>query len=289
MLVTGDTILTIANEENFAVPAFNMSDYAMFEGIADLCEDLRAPWIVNIHPLEYGLNGPDFVKAVINRARRSSVPMTVHLDHGETHAEVVKAIQDGYTSVMIDASQQPFARNVEITKDVVRTAHQAGISVEGELGTIGSNDSYGESGAPEVIYTVPEDAVRFVEETRVDSLAIAIGTFHGFYPEGITPKIDLDLLRRIKAAVPLPLVLHGGSGNPDDEIRAAARSGINKVNISSDIKVAFFRKLRKVLADGDRRLREPFHIYPAVIPAMQEVAAQKLDLLGTTGRADLYR
>lgn len=289
MLCTGDAILRVANSENFAVPAFNMSDYAIFKAVADVCEEKKAPWIVNVHPSEYDLNGPDFVAAIIHRAHRSSVPMAVNLDHGEDHAQVVKAIQDGYTNVMIDASQQPFEKNVELTREVVRTAHEAGISVEGELGTIGSNDTYGEPGAAEVIYTDPDDAARFVAETGVDSLAVAIGTFHGFYPEGVTPRIDLDLLRRIKKAAPLPLVLHGGSSNPDDEIREAARSGINKVNISSDVKIAFFKKVRDVLVEGDRRLREPFTIYPDCMAAAQEVAAHKLDLLGTTGKADLYR
>ena len=288
MLTTGDGVLRVAHEAGFAVPAVNISDYAMFAGIADLCDELKSPWIVAIHPDEYAHVGPDFIKSVISRIHRSSVPVAIHLDHGGHHTQVLTSIQHGFTSVMIDASLKPFDENVAICRQVVDTAHAVGLSVEGELGTIGANDSYGESGAAEVTYTVPEDAVRFVVQSGVDSLAIAIGTFHGLYPAGMKPELKLDLLREIKAAVPIPLVLHGGSNNPDDEIREAARSGINKINISSDIKMAYHTKMREVMAD-DPKLREPLAIQPACIEAMNVVAAQKIDLFGSAGKADLYR
>lgn len=288
MLINGDGVLKVANEAGFAVPAFNISDYAMFAGISDLCEELQAPWIVAIHPDEYAHIGPDMIKAIIARAHRSSVPMAIHLDHGGTYEQVLTSIQNGYTSVMIDASVKPFEENVALTRKVVESAHAVGLSVEGELGTIGANDSYGESGASEVIHTSPEDAVKFVEQTGVDSLAIAIGTFHGLYPAGMKPELKLDLLKEIKAAVPIPLVLHGGSNNPDDEISIAARTGINKINISSDIKVAYHSKMREVLGD-DPKLREPLMIQPACVEAMNVVAAAKIELFGAAGRAGLYR
>lgn len=288
MLTSGDGVLQVANEAGFAVPAFNISDYAMFQGISDLCEELQAPWIVAIHPDEYDHIGPDMIKAILARAHRSSVPMAVHLDHGGTYEQVLTSIQNGYTSVMIDASIKPFEENVAITKKVVAAAHAVGLSVEAELGTIGANDAYGETGAAEVIYTKPEDAVRFVEQTGVDSLAVAIGTFHGLYPAGMKPELKLDLLKEIKAVLPIPLVLHGGSNNPDDEISIAAKTGINKINISSDIKVAYHSKMREVLGD-DPKLREPLMIQPACIDAMNEVAAHKIRLFGADGKAELYR
>ena len=288
MLTSGDGVLKVANEAGFAVPAFNISDYAMFAGISDLCEELQAPWIVAIHPDEYDHIGPDLLKAIIARAHRSSVPMAVHLDHGGTYEQVLTSIQNGYTSVMIDASIKPFEENVALTQKVVAAAHAVGVSVEAELGTIGANDSYGESGASEVIYTKPEDAVKFVAETGVDSLAIAIGTFHGLYPAGMKPELKLELLKEIKAVLPIPLVLHGGSNNPDDEIGIAARTGINKINISSDIKVAYHAKMREVLGD-DPKLREPLMIQPACVAAMNEVAAHKITLFGADGKAGLYR
>jgi fructose-bisphosphate aldolase class II len=288
MLTSGDGVLKVANEAGFAVPAFNISDYAMFQGISDLCEELQAPWIVAIHPDEYDHIGPDMIKAILARAHRSSVPMAVHLDHGGTYEQVLTSIQNGYTSVMIDASIKPFEENVAITKKVVAAAHAVGLSVEAELGTIGANDAYGESGAAEVIYTKPEDAVKFVEQTGVDSLAVAIGTFHGLYPAGMKPELKLELLKEIKAVLPIPLVLHGGSNNPDDEIGIAAKTGINKINISSDIKVAYHSKMREVLGD-DPKLREPLMIQPACIEAMNEVAAHKIRLFGADDKAHLYR
>jgi fructose-bisphosphate aldolase class II len=159
--------------------------------------------------------------------------------------------------------------------------------VEGELGTIGANDSYAEAGAAEIIYTDPDDAVTFVEQTGVDSLAVAIGTFHGLYPAHLKPELKLDLLKEIKSRVQIPLVLHGGSGNPDDEIREAARIGINKINISTDIKVAYHNKMREVLGN-DPKVREPNSIQPACLEAMKVVAAQKIELFGAAGKASLY-
>jgi len=288
MLTSGDGVLKVANEAGFAVPAFNISDYAMFAGISDLCEELQAPWIVAIHPDEYDHIGPDLIKAIIARAHRSSVPMAIHLDHGGTYEQVITSIQNGFTSVMIDASVKPFAENVAITKKVVEAAHAVGVSVEAELGTIGANDSYGESGASVIIHTKPEDAVEFVKQTGVDSLAIAIGTFHGLYPAGMKPELKLELLKEIKALLPMPLVLHGGSNNPDTEIGIAARTGINKINISSDIKVAYHSKMREVLGD-DPKLREPLMIQPPCVAAMNEVAAHKITLFGADGKAGLYR
>ena len=287
MLTTGKAILDVANEHNFAVPAFNISDWAMFGGIVDVSEELRSPLLVAIHPDEVAHIGPDLVAAMARRAARSSVPIAIHWDHGADYAQIIEAIQIGFTSVMIDGSLLPFQANVAATAEVVKAAHAVGLSVEGELGTIGANDGYGESGAAEVIYTDPQDAVTFVEQTGVDSLAIAIGTFHGLYPATVKPELKLDLLKEIKSRVGIPLVLHGGSANPDDEIGQAVTLGINKINISSDIKVAYHDKMREVLGT-DVKLREPLAIQPACVDAMKAVAAHKIELFQAAGKAGLY-
>ena len=224
--------------------------------------------------------------AIIDRARTSSVPTAIHWDHGGTFDQMVQAIQYGFTSVMIDASLMPFEENVALSKRVVDVAHVVGVSVEAELGTIGKTDGYAEAGTDDIIYTVPADAVRFVEETGVDSLAVAIGTRHGLYPATLKPQLRLDLLDELDAAVDIPLVLHGGSNNPDAEIGEACRRGINKVNISSDIKVAYYEKMREVLLDTN--LREPNVIQPPCEAALKVVAAQKIDLFGAAGKASLY-
>ena len=287
MLTTGKAILDVANEHSFAVPAFNISDWAMFRGIVEISEETNAPLIVAIHPDEVRHIGPEMIRGIVERAHSASVPIAIHWDHGAAYEEILQAIQYGFTSVMIDGSLKPFEENLALTKKVTDSAHVVGVSVEGELGTIGGNDSYAEAGAAEIIYTDPDDAVTFVEQTGVDSLAIAIGTFHGFYPAHLKPELKLDLLKEIKSRVQIPLVLHGGSGNPDDEIREAARIGINKINISTDIKVAYHNKMREVLGN-DPKVREPNAIQPVCIEAMKLVAAQKIELFGAAGKGSLY-
>jgi len=286
MLTTGKTILDVANEHNFAVPAFNISDYAMFNGIVEISEAKSAPVILGIHPDEVKHVGVEMIAAVTERAHRSSVPIAIHWDHGANYEQILTAIRNGFTSVMIDGSSLPFEENVALSKKVVDAAHAVGLSVEGELGTIGKTDDEAEDGSDAIIYTNPEDALRFVEATAVDSLAVAIGTRHGIYPETLKPELELDLLRQIKDKVLIPLVLHGGSNNPNDEIAQAVKLGINKINISSDIKVAYHKKMREVLADES--LREPLIIQPPCIEAMKAVAGQKIDLFDAAGKASLY-
>ena len=287
MLYTGKSILDVANANNFAIPAFNISDWAMFTGIIDISEELNAPVIIAIHPDEVSHITTDLITAMRSRAHRASVPVAIHWDHGGTYEQMITAFQAGFTSVMIDASLLPFEENVALTRKVVEAAHAVGVQVEGELGTIGANDSYGESGAAEIIYTNPDDAVRFVQETGVDSLAIAIGTSHGLYPAEKNPELRHDLLEQIKAAVGIPLVLHGGSSNPDSELRRAVELGVNKINISSDIKVAYHNRMREILG-ADERLREPNAIQPEPIAAMKATAAEKIKLFGADGKAGLY-
>jgi fructose-bisphosphate aldolase, class II len=286
MLINGIDLLDVANANNFAVPAFNVSDYAMFNGIMDISEEKWSPLIVAIHPDELGHTGTDILASLRQRAERASVPVAIHLDHGTTISHVLTAIRSGFTSIMIDGSMLSFDENISITRQVVELAHAVGLSVEGELGTIGVDDPDSHYADAEIVYTQPEEAVTFVEATGVDSLAIAIGTSHGLYPADWKPELRLDLLKEIKATVEIPLVLHGGSSNPDQEIGQAVHLGINKVNISSDIKVAYHDKMREVL--GNRKLREPNAIQPTCIEAMKRVAGHKIELFDAAGKASLY-
>ena len=278
-------LLAVANEHNFAVPAFNISDYNMFNGIIEAAEEKEAPVIIAIHPDELSHTTTEMVKGIIDRINKSSVPAVIHLDHGASYAQVITAIQAGFTSVMIDGSSLPFEENIAICQKVVEAAHAVNVSVEGELGTIGSTDAELEGGNV-IIYTEPEDAVKFVEATGVDTLAIAIGTSHGLYPKGMKPELKLDLLKEIKGKVSIPLVLHGGSGNPDKEIGESVTLGVNKINISSDIKAAYYEKMREVLKDES--LREPNQIQPPCVEAMKEVAFHKIQLFQADGKAKLY-
>ena len=287
MLMNMKDILAVAKENKFAIPAFNISDYSMFLGIMDVCEETNSPVIIEIHPDELSFTGPEMVLAIKERAYKSPVPVCIHLDHCSDFGTIIYAIQSGFTSVMFDGAERPFEENIAGAKKVVEAAHPANVSVEAELGTIGSTDPADfEGGTAKIIYTNPDDAAKFVAETGVDTLAVAIGTCHGLYPAGMKPELKLDILKEIEAKVDIPLVLHGGSNNPDKEIGESVTLGINKINISSDIKVAYFQKMREVLKDEG--VREPNVIEPQCMEAMKECAKHKLELFQTIGKASLY-
>lgn len=286
MLMNMKDLLKVANENGFAVPAFNISDYSMLNGIFEACEEKQSPVIIAIHPDELSHIGVEMVQAVREKAHKTNVPVCIHLDHGQSYAQTIEAIQAGFTSVMIDGSLLSFEQNIEECKKVVEAAHAVNVSVEGELGTIGSTDAQAETQGSEIIYTNSDDAVTFVRETGIDTLAVAIGTSHGIYPKGRKPELKLDLLKEIKSKVAVPLVLHGGSNNEDKEIEESVQLGISKINISSDIKVSYFEKMREVLADPD--LREPNVIQPICIENMKKTAYYKIKLFHAEDKAKLY-
>lgn len=287
MLLNLRDLLSVANEHYFAVPAFNIGTGQILNAVVESCEEKQAPVILAIHPSELAFQGDHFLASCIELAHKSSVPMAIHLDHGSKLEQIMRAVRTGFTSVMIDASHLPFEENISLTKKVVDLVHPLGISVEAEVGTIGTTEHDAEGGAEEIIYTRPDDAAEFIERTGADALAIAIGTAHGLYPKGFVPELKLDLLSEIKSKVHVPLVLHGGSANPDHEIAESVRRGINKINISSDIKDAFYQQLRITLQD--KKLREPFQLYLDSIKAMKEVIDHKLELFDAVGKAKLYK
>jgi len=286
MLMNMKELLAVANKNNFAVPAFNISDYNMFNGIMEASEEKNAPVIIAIHPDELSHISTEMVKGIIERIHKSPIPAVVHLDHGASFEQVVTAIQAGFTSVMIDASSQPYEGNIATCQKVVEVAHAVNVSVEGELGTIGNTDSVETTSPDEILYTDPEQAKDFIEKTGIDCLAVAIGTCHGIYPKDKKPELRIDILDEIKKIVEVPLVLHGGSSNKDSEIAKSVEHGVNKINISSDIKAAYYKKMREVLKDES--LREPNQIQPPCVAAMKEVAYQKIELFQADGKAALY-
>lgn len=279
-------LLAVARENRFAVPAYNISSNMLLTGAIEAAEDANAPVIIAIHPDELAFVGTAFVKFALEEAKNAAVPVVIHLDHGSSLEQIMTAIRAGFTSVMIDASELPLDQNIAACREVASLAHAVDVSVEGELGTIGELDEEAEAGADEVVFVDPDEVKTFVDATNVDTLAVAIGTSHGLYPKDMKPEIRLDLLREISAKVDIPLVLHGGSGNPDEEIASSVEMGICKINISADMKNAFYQKCREVLRDPI--LREPSSIYPQCIDAMKVVCRQKFDLFKTTGKAPLY-
>ena len=319
MLVSGAGILEVARENSFAVPAFNVSDYAMLKGLMEVGQEARAPLIVAIHPDELDHVGPQFLPAAIAWAHSASIPVAIHLDHGATLDQVLVAIRAGFTSVMLDGSLRPFAENVAATRDAVRVAHAVGVCVEGELGAIGVLDERARS-ASGIVCTDPDDVERFVAQTGVDSLAVAIGTSHGafkFKPEQCTrnadgvlvpPELRFDILAEIEKKIPeFPIVLHGASsvipkyvkiindnngklddavGIPEDQLRRAAKSAVCKINIDSDLRLAMTAGIR------EHFVAHPEHFDPRQYVAdgrsyIKELVEHKIkEVLGSDGRAD---
>ncbi len=286
MLMNMKEILKVAKKNNFAIPAFNTSSSMILTGVMEACEEVQAPVIIAIHPDELHFVKSSFLKYAIEEAHRATVPVCIHLDHGASLDQVMEAIQCGYTSVMIDASHAEFEENIAICKKVCEVAHAVNVSVEGELGTIGNIDS-SETASSEILFTDPAMAKVFVEKTGIDALAVAIGTSHGIYPKGKKPELRIDILDDLVKSVDIPFVLHGGSSNKDEEIAKAVKHGVNKINISSDIKDPFYRKCREMLQD--EAIREPNQIYPPCIDAMKVVVKEKIALFEATGKASLYK
>ena len=287
MLMNMKDLLTVAQKNHFAVPAFNIGSDQLLKAVMKTVKELKSPVILEMSPDEVNFVGYAQIQAMLYEAAHTDVPVCIHLDHGDSYETVVRAIQAGMTSVMIDASKLPYEENVAITKKVVETAHIANVSVESELGTIGTTGNSIEGGTEGVIYTVPEEAKQFIEDTGIDTFACAIGTAHGIYPKDMKPKLRIDILKDITDQVSVPLVLHGGSSNKDEEIAEAVKNGICKINISSDIKVAFYEQARKTLNENPG-YREPLEIYPAAMEACGKVCADKIRLFNSQDKVKCY-
>ena len=285
MLYNMKELLTIAKENKFAVPAFNIGSLEILRAVMEVAEETNSPVILEIHPLEIEYLTDPFVLTVKEYAHKSKVPVVIHMDHGSNIYDVMRSIKNGYTSVMIDASNLPYEENVALTKQVVELAHKVNVSVEAEIGTIGAMN-YETEGVDNVLYTDPEQAKDFVKRTGIDCLAVAIGTAHGLYPKNFTPKLNLELLKILNKEVNIPLVLHGGSGNPDEEVTASVSLGVSKVNISSDVKSVFFKKCHELLNENPNQY-EPCDLFPKCIDEAKKVIYHKLNVLNTIGKANL--
>ncbi|WP_123053302.1 ketose-bisphosphate aldolase [Clostridium sp. JN-1] len=290
MLINMKEMLSAAEEHKFAVPAFNAGSGQLLTAVMESAEEKQAPFIMAIHPDELSFLRDSFISQVIYECNHSKLPIVLHLDHGASYEQVIHAIQLGFTSVMIDSSKLPFEENVKVAQKVVEAAHAVGVSVEAELGTIGDTGNNIEGGVTKVIYTDPKKAKEFVERTNVDSLAVAIGTAHGIYPKDLKPELKMDILQEIKKVVNVPLVLHGGSSNPDEEIAKSVKLGIRKINISSDIKIAFAERLKELIEESDiSEIREPNVMFPECIKACRKVVDHKIDLFNDANKVKYFK
>lgn len=286
MLINMKEMLKVAKDNKFAVPAFNIGSDYLLEAVLREVEETRSPVILEIHPDEMAFSGEAFARYVVQRAKEASVPVVVHLDHGSTIEQILKAVNNGFTSVMIDASHESLEDNIEISKKVVDICKPCNISVEAELGTIGNNDGSFEGTTKDIFYTKPEDVKYFIEQTNVDTLAIAIGTAHGLYPKDHKPELRLDILEEISKVTDHFLVLHGGSNNKDEEVAKAVEIGIQKINISSDYKSVFYSCCKRILEENS--YYEPNQIYGECIKEARKVINHKLNLFNTLGQANKY-
>ena len=278
-LVRVSEILKMADAANTSVIAFNSSDFNMIHSVFTVAEELRKPALVMLDPRHANLWGwgtPEiYAKMCIEEAGKVQVPVSFHLDHCMDFDFIMRAIKAGFPSVMYDGSMLSYEENVKNTAEVARVAHAMGVDVEAELGHVGFAANEVDQDDLD-LYTKVDVAARFCEESHCDSVAVAIGTAHGFYKK--TPKLDLQRLQEINAAVDTPLVLHGGSGVPDDQLVKAFTMGINKFNVGTEYFYLYFQTVKEYCQTHE----DIFDIQMLVQERLQDYLRQKLQLCTMT-------
>lgn len=285
MLVTLNDVLKPAQEGRYAVGLFNTTDTDMLEGVISAAEELRSPVIIGTAEVLLPYGSLELIApAMVAAAKRATVPVVVHFDHGLTFDKCMQALQLGFSSVMFDGSAGDAQQNISDTARIVKIAHAFGATVEGEIGHVGQADQ--DDGEDSSQYTTPEEAVAFVEATGVDALAVAIGTAHGAYKA--KPKLDLQRLAQIRSALSTPLVLHGGSGLSDDDFHNAIYEGVTKVNIFTDLCAAGMNASEKAAAEGydpSRHMNAYLAMRTLRMEAIREATKKKMQLFGCVGKA----
>ena len=288
MLVTMKEMLEDARKNHYALPAFDVSNYEMMRAVLEACEEERSPALLMGLGVDLTGKGMNLITSMVKEASNFfDIPVCFHLDHATDFELIKKAIDAGFSSVMYDGSVLDFENNAKNTAEVTKYAHAKGITVEAELGHVGnaSVGSISETGTdddPGESLTVPEEVAKFVEITDVDALAVAIGTSHGVYKK--TPELRIDRLDEITAVCERSLVLHGGSGTPDDQMQNAIHHGITKINIYSDVVGAMNAALKNKLNNIDNPSTWPFIVFEDARKQMKEVVKDKLRKFGSAGR-----
>jgi fructose-bisphosphate aldolase class II len=273
-------LLMDAKRRGYAVGGFNVFNMESVQAVISAAEKEAAPVIIMGEQRDVGYAGMDYLYHVALAAtEKTSVPVAFHLDHGISIDVVKRAVERGFSSVMIDRSFAPLEENIAVTQEVIAMARRASVSVEAELGHVGGAGAEAGQGDAS-IYTDPQEALVFVQETGVDALAVAIGTAHGVYVE--TPKLDLERLAQISRLVDIPLVLHGGSGTPDDDLCRAIELGVCKINVGTDIRRRFVSEVVKAGNDGKSDVRD---VLTAGRNAMEEVIIDRIQVFGASGKA----
>ena len=280
MLVNLQKIIGMAEEGNYCIPAFNVYNIETVMGVIAAAEEAKAPVIVQVYPRLLNEEvGYYLCPVVIAAAQKATVPVCFHLDHGPSEWEVTRALRWGATGIMLDGSVHSLDENIAVTKHIVDTCKAIGVGVEGEIGHVGSvNDDAMDE------FTDPEEAARFVKETGVTCLAVLIGNAHGHYKK--PPKLDIERVKAIREATGgVPLVLHGGSGIPDDQVKAAIAAGIRKMNIGTDVCCAFEEGTKETLDDPSRSIAVDIFMKKP-IETVKKMALEKIKLVGADGKAE---
>jgi len=283
MLVAMSVLLADAKDNAYAVGAFNTSNLEYVQAILESAEETRSPVIIQAAGSEIDYMGGHVFTDIVRRlSERMMVPVAIHLDHGSSYDLAIRCIHYGFTSVMFDGSRLPLEENIAVTRDVVRAAHAVGISVEGEIGIIGGASEIEGAGVQSKALSDPGQCEHFAKATGLDCLAVSIGTAHGLYRA--KPKLDFDRLKAIVARTLVPIVLHGGTGVPQEDIRTAIHYGVAKINFSTIVRQACIQQLRRTLVEFPEEL-DLMAVMGKSKAVMKETIKQMMGMCGSVNRA----
>lgn len=282
-LTTTKDMLLKAQKEGYAVGAFNAENMEMVQAVIEAAQELNAPVIIQTTPGTLKYASPELFAAMVREeAEKVTVPVALHLDHGNSYELAARALKAGYTSIMIDGSKEKFEDNVAISSEVVKMAHAMNIPVEGELGTVGGKEDNHSVSESEKSYTDPAEAEEFAKLTGVDSLALGIGNAHGFY-KGV-PELKFDILEETRKRVSIPIVLHGASGIPDEDVQKATGLGICKVNYATELRDAYSKGVKGYLAENPDTF-DPKKYGAAGRESVKKLVMHKIEVCNCAGKA----
>jgi len=282
-LVTTKELLNKAMRQKYAVGAFNANNIEMVQAIIEAAEEENAPVILQASQGAIKYAGLENVAAIVtNAAAVAKIPIALHLDHGTDYEQNVKCLRIGFTSLMFDGSKLPYEENVSITRKVVEMGHAVGVPVEGEIGKIAGTEDHITVKEVEASMTEPEDALRFVEDTGVDSLAVAVGSVHRMKKK--EAKLEHERIRKIAELVKIPLVLHGSSGVMDDEMKRGIMEGLCKINVATQLNMAFVEGMKKALKEKPEEV-DPRKILNVSKELLKKVVKDRIRVFGSSGKA----
>jgi fructose-bisphosphate aldolase class II len=275
-------MLREADRGGYAVGAFNANNMEIVQAIIEAAEAENSPVIMQASQGALKYAGLDYITAIVKIAAAGRIPVALHLDHGTDFDQVVKCIRGGFSSIMYDGSKHEYAENVAMTRLILEIARPAGVSVEAEIGKIGGTEDQVTVSEKEALFTDPLEAKKFVDDTGIECLAVAIGTAHGQYKG--EPKLDFDRLKEIKKLIQIPIVLHGSSGVPAEALQEAIRLGVCKINIDTNIREAFVGAMREALAQAPDEI-DPRKVLGPAKQAAVEIIRDKIRIFGSRDKA----